>query len=120
MANKRRLSAAEFETIRPLLDISAERIDAARAYLVDGATAQAVGDKYGWSKQAVAHTVKGVKRMHEKYLLAREIEAGLMPPPGWELVTLIAPKELAAKFRQDVRDCPDALPDTEKSNRRKS
>ena len=43
---KRRLSAAEFDTVRPLLKISDDRITAARAHLVDGLTMQAVGEQH--------------------------------------------------------------------------
>jgi len=76
---KRRLSAAEFDTVRPLLKISDDRITAARAHLVDGLTMQAVGE----SQKAAAHA------------------AGELPE-GWEQVTLVAPSHLIEKFRYEI------------------
>ena len=104
MRAKKRMSAAEFEAVRPLLKISEDRITAARAALVDGATLQAVGDRFGWTRQAVGDAVCIVWRTLESYHESQRAaaNAGALLPPGWEHVTLIAPSELIAKFRGEI------------------
>ncbi|WP_058565156.1 TrfB-related DNA-binding protein [Xylella fastidiosa] len=88
MRAKRRMTAAEFEAVRPFLKISDDRIKAARAALVEGQTLQAVGDCFGWSRQAVDQAVRVVWHTLEKY---RESQRAV---PGWQQVTLIAPADL--------------------------
>jgi hypothetical protein len=104
MRQKRRMTAAEFEAVRPLLKISDERIKAARAALVDGATLQSVAEIYGWSRQAVGDAVNAVWRAFDLYHESQRAaaNAGALMPPGWEQVTLIAPSSLIAKFRAEI------------------
>lgn len=104
MRAKRRMTGAEFEAVRPLLKISPNRIEAARSALVDGLTLKAVGEHYGWSKQAVGDAVSVVWRTLENYHAAQSAaaNAGALLPPGWEQVTLIAPRHLIAKFRGEI------------------
>lgn len=104
MRVKRRMAAAEFEAVRPLLRISEDRINAARAALVDGDTLQAVATVYGWSRQAVGDAVDAVWRAYEMYQESQRAaaNAGALLPPGWEQVTLIAPSSLIAKFRAEI------------------
>lgn len=104
MRAKRRVTAAEFEALRPLLNISADRIEAARLALVDGKTLQAVGDHFGWSRQAVGDAVSVVWKTLESYHESQRAaaNAGTLLPPGWEQVTLIAPSHLIAKFRGEI------------------
>jgi len=104
MREKKRISAAEFEAVRPLLKISDDRITAARAALVDGETLQAVGTRFGWSRQAVGDAVSIVWRTLESYHQSQRAaaNAGALLPPGWEQVTLIAPSDLIAKFRGEI------------------
>jgi len=104
MRVKRRMIAAEFEAVRPLLGISSERIEAARLALVEGRTLQAVGDQFGWTRQAVGSTINVVWKMWENY---RETQravalATAQVPPGWEKATLIAPGHLLDKFRGEL------------------
>jgi len=96
--------SAEFEAVRPFLKISDDRINAARAALVDGLTLQTVGDRYGWSRQAVGDAVGAVWRALENYHQSQRAaaNAGALLPPGWEQVTLIAPSHLIAKFRAEI------------------
>lgn len=65
---KFRLSAAEFETTRPLLDnMSENRVDAARMVVVDGATMDAAALRYGLnSRQAVELCIRTVRKAHGK------------------------------------------------------
>lgn len=104
MRAKRRMTGAEFEAVRPLLNISDDRIEAARAALVDGQTLQALGDRYGWSRQAVGDAVSTVWRTLESYHASQRAaaNAGALLPPGWEQITLIAPTHLIDKFRGEI------------------
>lgn len=104
MRAKRRLTAAEFQTIRPLLKLSDERVEAARAALVDGETLQAVGARYGWTRQAAGDAVSAVWRTLESYQESQRAaaSAGALLPPGWEQVTLIAPSHLIKQFRDEI------------------
>lgn len=106
MRAKRRMSAAEFEAVRPLLKISDERIKAARSALVEGQTLQAIGNEFGWSRQAVGDAVDIVWRTLESYHQSQRAaaNAGALLPPGWEQVILIAPSHLIAKFRGEIAE----------------
>jgi predicted DNA-binding protein YlxM (UPF0122 family) len=102
--SKRRMTAAEFEAVRPLLKISDERIMAARAVLVEDLTYQAVADQFGWTRQAVGDAVKVVWATLQRYHESQKAvaSAGMELPEGWEQVTLIAPSYLIAKFRNEI------------------
>jgi hypothetical protein len=100
------MAASEFEAVRPLLKISEERIEAARMVLVDGATFQAAGDKFGWTRQSTGDVVDTVWKAFE---MCRESQraatkAGTLLPPGWEQVTLIAPTWLIDRFRRELAE----------------
>ena len=101
---KRRLSAAEFDTVRPLMKISDDRITAARAHLVDGLTMQAVGEQHGCSRQAVNDSVNTFWRAVENYRESQKAAAHAAGelPEGWEQVTLVAPSHLIEKFRYEI------------------
>ena len=105
MRQKRRMTGADFEAIRPFLKhISFERLEAARAALVDGTTYQTVGTSFGWSRQAVGDAVNAVWRAYESYQESRSAEAraGALVPPGWQRVTLVAPEHLVRKFKDEI------------------
>lgn len=101
---KRRVTAAEFDAVTPLLHISRDRIDAARAALVDGMTQQAIASPYGWTRQSVNDAVTVVWRALQAYRTAqsKSANAAVLLPPGWEQVTLIAPTELIERFRAEI------------------
>lgn len=104
---KRRMIAADFDAIRPLLpNIREDRCAAARAALVDGETLASIADKYGWSRQAVNTLVNifcdALSRYHEAQRATAN--AGVLLPPGWEQVTLIAPSQLIDKFRAEIAE----------------
>jgi hypothetical protein len=100
--NKRRMSAHEFDPLIPLLDISEDRIAAARAVLVDDKTLEVAATPYGWTRQSVNSAIGIVWRTRERFLEAQAISAGALLPPGWELVTLVAPSNLVEKFKQEI------------------
>lgn len=100
--NKRRMSAHEFDPLIPLLDISEDRIAAARAVLVDDKTLEVAATPYGWTRQAVNSAIGIVWKTRERFLEAQAISAGALLPPGWELVTLVAPSNLVEKFKEEI------------------
>lgn len=104
--SKRRMIAADFEAVRPLLKISDDRVDAARAVLVDDSTYQTVADQFGWSRQAVGDAVNIVWRTLQRYHESQKAtaNAGMSLPDGWEQVTLIAPSYLIPKFRGEIAE----------------
>lgn len=99
---KRRMTASEFDAVRPLLKISDDRIRAARAVLVDDLTYQAVAAEFGWTRQAVGDVVNVIWATTERYREAQKAAASVGVPEGWEQVTLIAPSYLVDKFRDEI------------------
>jgi TrfB plasmid transcriptional repressor len=104
MRNKRQMMAIEFDSIRPLLNISDDRIEAARSALVDNETYQAVANCYGWTRQAVGDSVDVVWRTLLKYRETQSVTANADEslPTGWERVELVAPSTMIAKFRMEI------------------
>lgn len=106
MKATRRLAAAEFEAVRPLLThLAAPRIAAARSVLVDGQSMQAVATAHGWAaRSTVLDCVDAVWKVLSAYREAQaaEARAGVLLPPGWEQVTLVAPSALIARFRNEI------------------
>ena len=104
MRSKRRLTAAEFDALRPFLRISAERIEASRSALVEGLPLKGIAERYGWTTQAVSDSASKVLKVMERYRESQRVSSGAAtpPPPGWEQVTLIAPTHLIEQFRQEI------------------
>jgi hypothetical protein len=104
MRDKRRMSANEFEALRPLMSISKDRQDAARMALVDGQTLQGIGNIYKLSRQAVGSSVSAVWKVYERWQESQRTVAASSEniPEGWERITIIAPSELIAKFKSEV------------------
>lgn len=96
----RRLSAAEFDMIRPLMRrMKDARIEAARSVLVDGLSWKEVADVHGTSRQSVGDVVTRVWGMWEKHQETQLAAENLVLPPGWERVTLVAPAYMIDHFR---------------------
>lgn len=104
----RRMTAAEFDGLRPMLKtLSRERVAAARAVLVEGKTQAEVAEHHGWSsRNSVASCVDAVWRKLETLQASQmaAAKAATLLPPGWEQVTLIAPSQLVAKFRREIAE----------------
>lgn len=96
--------AAEFAAVKPLLNISEDRISAARAALVDGETLAAVGARFGWTRQAVGDAVRVVWATFQDYQESQSaaVNAGITLPKGWERVVLVAPTHLITQFRRAI------------------
>jgi len=102
---KRRMTAVEFDAVRPLLpNIREDRSAAARAALVDGETLAAVAQRYGWTRQAVNGLVntfwEGLTRYHEAQRIGDNADVVL--PPGYSKATFVAPDRLIAKWRAEL------------------
>lgn len=109
----KRMTAVEFEAVRPLLDnIAKERIEAARMVLVDGQSMPGVAVIFGWTRQAVYQCVGAVWAFFEKYNRSRRAEAiaQMELPPGWERVTLVAPSAMIAQFREQLAQVAVTMP----------
>ncbi len=104
MRTKRRLTAAEFDAVRPFLRISAERIEASRAALVEGLPLKEIAERYGWTKQAVSDSASKVLKVMDRYRESQRVSSGTgnQLPLGWEQVTLITPTHLIERFRQEI------------------
>lgn len=103
--DKRRMTAADFDAVRPLLkNVSKERGDAARSALVDGETLAVIAERLGCSRQAINNVVTTFWEKLADYHAAQRAtaNAGVLLPPGWEQVTLIAPSALIEKFRAEI------------------
>jgi hypothetical protein len=124
MKASRRMTAAEFDAVRPLLKISEDRISAARAVLVDGQTLQGTATRFGWaSRNTVFECVNAVWKASEKYRAAQAAaaRAATLLPPGWEQVTLIAPSALIARFRLEIAEAAkqgDTMPPAKRRSKR--
>ena len=109
MQYKRRMTAAEFDAVCPLLKFSEDRLNATRSALVDGQSLVDVATVYGWTRQAMSKSVKVVWDTFERYQESQRAAArGGQPrpklPEGWEEVTLIAPRDLIAKFKREIAE----------------
>jgi hypothetical protein len=116
---KRSMTAAEFDAVKPFLNISEERIKAARMALVDQMTLQAVGDIFGWSRQAVGFCVNAVWEKFAAYQESLTAQVGSDLPEGYERVTLVAPKELIPGFYAQIAAAVAAKGSAEESAQEK-
>jgi len=101
----RHMTASEFEAVRPLLNISKDRIDAAYSALVLGEVLQRIADQYGWSRQAVNDAANVVWNTLTAYRLAQQAEVKALNqhlPDGWEMLSIAAPVDLIEEFKQEV------------------
>lgn len=103
--DKRRATATDFDAVRPLLkNVSDDRANRARAALVEGETLAVIAKRHGCSRQAINNDVKTFWDKLTDYHAAQRAtaNAGILLPPGWEQVTLIAPSALIEKFRAEI------------------
>lgn len=101
----RRLTAEQFAAIAPLLtNMGAAQLAAARRVLVDGEIRRVVAADHGSSHQAVSQFVDRVWEAAQAWSGA----PGL--PPGWEVVELAVPAEVAQRWRDEHRRLRASLP----------
>nr|WP_031943360.1 TrfB-related DNA-binding protein [Pseudomonas sp. NFPP33]AGH89226.1 KorA: transcriptional repressor [uncultured bacterium] len=118
-AKKRSMTASEFAAVEPLLNISPERIKAARLALVDGMTYEGAATVIGlgWSRQAVGDCARVVWREFEAFQKASAAaHRNKTIPEGWEQITLVAPRELIPDFYAQIAA---AAPGNKKPAKRK-
>ena len=79
--------------------------------MVEGRTLQSVADEYGLSRQSIDGSITAVWSTIQKYREAQSaaLTGGLIMPPGWEQVTLVAPKQLIDKFRLELESATEFL-----------
>lgn len=103
---RRRLTAAEFEAVRPLLNLAEHRIDAAYAALVNDEVLQQIADRHGYkSRQAVNDAINAVWATFQAYKVAQQAEIAALNsnlPDGWEIVSIAAPVDLIKEFKAKV------------------
>lgn len=64
------LTASEFASVKPFLNISDDRIEAARLSMVEGKTLAAIAEQFGWkSRQSVG---RAITQVWEKWELVQE------------------------------------------------
>jgi FixJ family two-component response regulator len=96
MTNQKRLTAGEFDAIRPHLgNLETKNVEAARRVLVDGALQKDIAAELGLTKEAMSAIVKRAWTQH--------VERGARPA-GWERVEMVLPPDLVevAKTLGDV------------------
>ena len=116
------MSLQEFEAVLPLIKkISDQRREAAKAALVDGMSLATVAEACGWTRQAVNDAIRQVWAARERYHESQRAtaQAGLLLPPGWEQVTLIAPSHMIERFRADIAKTSTDAPEPEAKTKRK-
>lgn len=101
---KRKTTESEFNSVIPLLSISPDRINAAKKVMVDKKPLQVVANEYGVSRQSIDGSVRAVWTTILKYREGQPsaLSTRVFIPPGWEQVTLIAPKRLIEKFKAEL------------------
>jgi hypothetical protein len=115
---KRRMTQADFDAVIPLLkNVSKDRCDAAKSALVDGETLAVVAARHNCTRQAINNTVNTFWAKATDYYEAQRAtaNAGVLLPPGWEQVTLIAPRALIEKFRAEIAALATLSPAERKS-----
>lgn len=105
---KRRLTAEQFDAVTPHLGrLSQERVQAARMALVDDLPMDGIAKHFGWSsRQTVSDAVSSVFAAWARYEEAQLVSGtvGVLTPPGWEPVTLLAPPALITRWRKEVQN----------------
>lgn len=95
MRGRRRLTARDFDGLRPFLSRMKKRnIDAVREILVDGRTQTAIAKELGISDKAVSRLVRRVWALHVEHAAT---------PDGWESLNVTLPADLAAVVRDMER-----------------
>lgn len=96
------LSPAEFDRLLPLLvakGTSERRIEAARLALVDGLPAQEIANRLGWKSRQAVSSAKAVAWDLFSTMVKPSAPA---LPPGWVLLTIAVPADLAARVQQEA------------------
>jgi hypothetical protein len=104
---KKRLTEAQFDSVRPFLGISEKRIRSAYEAMVLGKPMTAISQEAGWCKQAVSKTVGIVWETHQRLqegIGTRKSKRLTLLPPGWTEITLVVPDDVAEKIKLDFHE----------------
>ena len=107
MRAKRRLTEAQFDSVRPFLGISEKRVRSAYEAMVLGKSMTAISQEAGWCKQAVSKAVGIVWEAHQRLQEGRGTRKSkrlTLLPPGWTEVTLVAPDDVVEKIKLDFTE----------------
>lgn len=99
----RRASAEQFAAVLPhLTSIADKRIEQARLAIVDGVQLNEIAEQAGVSPNAISKLVRQVwETMQRENIIAPE-EGEEVLPPGWERVTMVAPKEFIERMKSEL------------------
>jgi plasmid maintenance system antidote protein VapI len=87
MGGKKRLTAQEFETVRPHLKrVKPQNVQAIYEHLVDGRQQTELAEELGITKKAVSQMVSKVWALHIKYGER---------PDGWTSISVTLPNDMA-------------------------
>ncbi|MEI7870309.1 MAG: TrfB-related DNA-binding protein [Candidatus Methylumidiphilus sp.] len=103
----KRLTEAQFDSVRPFLRVSEKRIQSAYEAMVLGKSMTAISLEAGWCKQAVSKTVGVVWEAYQRLQkdpCTRKSKRLTLLPPGWTEVTLVAPDHVVEKIKRDFTD----------------
>ncbi len=107
---KRRLTAPEFDALRPFLRMTDDRLSSARLVLVDNKTYEEVSNQYGCSRQTIGAAINTIWRAHIRVQESHNIVHNSGLRDGWEQVTLAAPSYLIHMLR-GIIDEANTLPE---------
>jgi len=113
--SKRRVTAEEFDSVLPQLGFAPAKIEAVRKAMVDGVPGVTVAEEYDINPTGLSISMARVWKLlgkeapqaKEKKKAVRVAEessllGGLLLPPGWQQVTLVAPSSMIEKIRSEI------------------
>lgn len=101
MGGKKRLTAQEFETIRPKLKrFKARNVQASYQHLVDGRQQNELAEELGITQKAVSQMISKVWTLH--------VEHGA-PPRGWTSISVTLPNDMAEVVKDMERRARENL-----------
>jgi transposase len=87
------LTAAEFDEIRPQLELVEKNVAAVRSVLVDGVLQKDVASRLNVSEKTISALVQRVRAVHERHEKSKV-------PEGWRPVQVVLPEPVADAVEQ--------------------
>ncbi len=92
---KMSMTASDFAAVRHLVNISEDRIEAARLILVEDRSYEPVAEQFGWKgKQAAYMATKAVWDRFQDYQRAQAASSAVALPKGWERIVFTLPTSI--------------------------
>lgn len=100
----RRLLPSELAAVNTMFAMGDRRMSILRAFMVEGQSAADVAAIHGCTRQNVYDAANYAFQLLDRFLEARQImDAGASDlPDGWQVATVVAPKALLDRLREDV------------------